>query len=622
MKSPDTSVGAIPDLLKAGLDFHNQGKLADAEQIYCSILRQSPSQTDALHLLGLVYYQRGDFNKAAALIQQAIDVTPDISIYYNNLAVVEMAAHRHEKALIAAQKALDLTHKDPDTLATYGAAQQALGCLNLAERAFRQALDRRPDHIDALAGLGSVLLETNHIEAASEALSQAIGLAPKNCAALINYGKVLLKKNQVKEAIEILFRATAVHPLSISANTVLAEALLRHGQPEQALRTLESVLSFAPEDVNTLNDMGHLLRDLGRSREAKACFHKALKIAPEHIAAHVNLGLEMLSQGEFDGAWEHYGYRIKQPQAHQKYPELDIEPWTNQDLKDSRLVVWTEQGFGDEVLQASLIPDLTALTKDLSVICSDRLTSVFRYSFPGVNIVPKSAVTNDKKLKRLSADLACPLLDTARILRKNITLFPKKAGHIRADEKLTSEYRLRYKSALKGHEKPFIIALSWQSQNLLYGDQNTIPLEKWLPILRTGRNRQYGVVFVVSQYKAKTEEVAQAESAAGVQIHLDPDVDHGGDMAPVAAQLSACDLIISTSTTTAQLGAALGIPVWHLPSTGLACGWYWLNHGEQTPWYPTMRQFRRATRDAVTDQIEAVASELNHFLKKRLCEPI
>lgn len=614
MKTLEKSAEAIADLLKEGLALHNQAKLANAEQIYCDILQQHPSQSDALHLLGLVNYQRGDLDKAAGLIQKAIDATPDISIYYNNLAVVEMAARRHQQALNAAQKALDLAPENPDTLAVYGAAQQALGQATLAERTLQKALEVRPDHIDALTSLGSLLLEENRIEEASKALRQATGLAPKNCGALTNFGKVLIKQNRIEEAVETLLRATDVQPLSVSANAVLAEALLRQGKPEQALSTLESVLSLNPEDANTLNGIGHLLRDLGRSREATTHFQEAIRIAPEHVAAHVNLGLEKLSQAEFGGGWEHYAYRIKQPRVYRKQPELDVKSWSNQDLKDSRLVVWTEQGFGDEVLQASLIPDLTALTKELSVICSDRLASVFQRSFTDARILPKSEIENNSGL--IHADIACPLLDTARILRQNAAMFPKHAGYIRTDEELTSQYRLKYEAAFESAANPFIIALSWQSQNVLYGDQNTIPLENWLPILRAAKSSKRSVIFVASQYKANAEEVAQAEKAAGVQIHIDPDVDQGGDMTAVAAQLATCDLVISTSTTTAQLAAALGRPVWHLPSTGLACGWYWLSEGVKTPWYPAMRQFRRAKREEVTDQIETLAGELSRLLNE------
>jgi hypothetical protein len=94
------------------------------------------------------------------------------------------------------------------------------------------------------------------------------------------------------------------------------------------------------------------------------------------------------------------------------------------------------------------------------------------------------------------------------------------------------------------------------------------------------------------QYGQQQSLFDQEVTAKGIQIGSVEGIDNQNDLDSLAAVISACDLVISIGNTTAHLAAALGKPVWVLvPSAG---SWRWMFRGTTTPWYPTVRLFRRS----------------------------
>jgi len=80
------------------------------------------------------------------------------------------------------------------------------------------------------------------------------------------------------------------------------------------------------------------------------------------------------------------------------------------------------------------------------------------------------------------------------------------------------------------------------------------------------------------------------------------------DMVEEAVELQALDLLICVDTLSAHLAGALGVRTWTLLPTD--ADWRWMDHREDTPWYPTMRLFRQSTPGDWESVIARVAREL------------
>ncbi len=279
-------------------------------------------------------------------------------------------------------------------------------------------------------------------------------------------------------------------------------------------------------------------------------------------------------------------------------------------------MTWTEQGLGDEVLQASLIPDLSVKVSKLIVYCSQRLLQLFRSSFPNVEFCARE--TLDEAILASEKAFNISLIDTVAALRSRFQDFPKEAAYLEIPIGMSNDIRDGYlRPTGNVGQTPYLIGISWQSSHALHGSQNSIPLEKWKPIFEAAADLDRPVIFVAIQHGASRAYVETVAKSLGADIVFDHTIDQVGDLEMVARQVAAMDLIIATSTTTAQLAGALDQPVWHMPAAGLACGWYWMAQGERTPWYPSMHIFRRGRLERADQQIVDVAVALAELDKEK-----
>ena len=120
------------------------------------------------------------------------------------------------------------------------------------------------------------------------------------------------------------------------------------------------------------------------------------------------------------------------------------------------------------------------------------------------------------------------------------------------------------------------------------------------------------VALISLQHGFGTEQIATVPFASS--IHRLPDnIDQsGGAFIDTAAIMKNLDLVITTDTSTAHLAGALGVPVWLI--LGKVPDWRWLEQGETTPWYPTLRLFRQAKMGDWSGVMHSIAVELNHFI--------
>ena len=152
-----------------------------------------------------------------------------------------------------------------------------------------------------------------------------------------------------------------------------------------------------------------------------------------------------------------------------------------------------------------------------------------------------------------------------------------------------------------------LVGISWQStginqrQTLL---KSTI-LEDWTSILS-----KQDCYFINLQYGDVKEELEQFQQQTNLMIYQDEEIDSLRNLDDFAAQVSALDLVISTSNTTVHMAGALGKQVWTL--LPYIPDWRWMLEREDTPWYPCMRLFRQSetrTWSGVFDQVRLVLEQ-------------
>lgn len=200
-------------LIEQGLDFHKQGLIDEAAQIYADVLSRDPKHPGALHLLGVLFFQSGDATRAVHLISQAAQFEPKNPVFllnlgnalqatgqfaraeesfrraislkdgfaeaYNNLGNALVSLYRLEEAIKAFGQAISINPGEPEPYNNRGNALRALGRAEAALTDFEEAIRLRPNYVDAHSNLGYALIELNRFEGAIESFESAIRIDPQ-----------------------------------------------------------------------------------------------------------------------------------------------------------------------------------------------------------------------------------------------------------------------------------------------------------------------------------------------------------------------------------------------------------------------------------------------------------
>ena len=197
-----------------------------------------------------------------------------------------------------------------------------------------------------------------------------------------------------------------------------------------------------------------------------------------------------------------------------------------------------------------------------------------------------------------------PLASLGQYLRPDWDAFPRReTGYLVADRDRAAGLRQRLSPA----GEP-VVGLSWVSKSPLYGMFKTAQLIDFESVLRLPRCR-----YVDLQYGDTLAEREAVSQSAGIRVERLADIDNTNDLDGLAALITACDVVVTVSNTTAHLAGALGKPtLLFVPQSGGRL-WYWFNERADSPWYPHMRirrqkvgQSWKALVDLASDDVAAL----------------
>lgn len=433
-------------------------------------------------------------------------------------------------------------------------------------------------------------------------------------------GSALSDLNLFNDAIATYRQGLVHQPDSPELHNNLATSLSSLGRESEAISHYKKALEVLPPEQSEALASIELsyaasLSCVGATDQATAILDSLVKRAPDNFNAHYNRSTIGLSLGAFDGSWPEFAWRLKRlesmvpPQFRADVklnPQFENFPgtrWNGEDLKGKNVLVWTEQGLGDEILATTMIPDAIATAGHVTLMCSDRLVPLFRRSFPSATVEErKSPLPKSVTDRRIDFQMSISELGAA--FRPSFAAFPSRAAFLQADPAHRARLRAAYEAIRPGAP---VIGLAWSSlKNPEIGWLKGPAFAALAPILQTP-----GVTFVSLQYGDRRQELDWARAALGVEIVEDKSIDSMKDVDAFAAQVAAMDLVISTSNTCVHVAGGLGIPTWILVAEGRGRHWYWFRDRTDSPWYPGARLFRQ--RDNWPAAVEACAAALRDW---------
>ncbi|MGE4065085.1 MAG: tetratricopeptide repeat protein [Rhodospirillaceae bacterium] len=546
-------------LMRLANALRQSGQSAEARDVFRRLLASEPTHRLGQVGLSACLISLGELDEAERILRACTLQYPSHPAAYTSLAVLLAQKERYAEAEAVL---MDLLAKVPTHLEAKRLLLSAIhkqGRFDRAEPLYRLFLRGMPQDTQMSLQLAEGLLEAGRADEAEAILSPIRTDQPDHAGVLTALGRVHELRGELAQAI-------ALHTQAIAAD---------------------------PHSENAYTNRGSAKRFAGDHEGALSDYASALALKPQFPPALANRGLTLLTLGRLSEAWPSYRARVK---ALAGAPDLTADkPWTGTSLAGKRVLVWLEYGLGDEILFASLLPELIRLAAHVTIVCSKRLRNLFARSFPGARVAAMGDPIEG------NFDVHLPLTDAAQLLRPDLASFPRHDGYLHADASLTAALRRRYDSS--GDKR--LIGISWRSASGATGRFKSLDLSQWGEILRTPAAR-----FISLQYGDCGEEIERSARATGVEIIQDREIDSGGDLDRFASQVAAMDLVISVSNTTVHVAGGLGRPVWVLVPRGSGAHWYWFLDRSDSPWYPSARLFRQTA----AGDWQAPLGDLHHAL--------
>lgn len=532
-----------PELLNKAIRAVRRGDWQAAATFALKLLKQTELNGTAWWVLGICREAASDFRGAIQCYECALKLLPEHTMIANDLGRL---AHR-------------------------------LGELATAEQLFRHFLAGQPGHPEGTNNLACVLRDQHRFEEAIELVRGSLGEDPSRPILWNTLATILNQRGDLEQAIVFYDEALRLDPGFARARYNKGNARLTMGEAAGALADLEAALETPVDE-----------RDGVQFRLARA--------------------LALLANGRIAEGWDAYEIR-----HHRSVPRgadfaIGRPLWSpTDDICGKSMLVVGEQGLGDEVMFAQVLPEvLAALGPDgrLTLAVESRLVELFARSFPKAEVVAhRTAAQGARNLRHLptletleSIDCWTPMGGLLRRWRSTPEAFVAKSYLTPSPERVNA-----WRSTLAGLGGTPKVGILWKS--LRVDTERTrlfSPFEQWEPVLRTP-----GVQFVNLQYGDCSAELELAERA-GVPLWTPPGLDLRNDLSEVAALTCALDLVVGPANATLNLGAASGAPVWLIATPGA-----WTRLGQEGyPWYPQARVFTPARLNDWRPLMDEVAQAL------------
>ncbi len=476
----------------------------------------------------------------------------------------------------------------PDTASQRALACEAAGDLPGALDAWQAALAAEPASLEIVARLADLAFRLALFDLAEKFYAHLITHGVRGTEVIAAYAATLREQGRHADAIDLLKSVLAASPEEAGLWDALGAAVADTGDAETALVFFNEALRLRPDHLRARFHRGCALIDLGQTRAAlddtTVCARAFADIgnrrSAELTSAHAALAL-----GDIADGWRWYEGRHKRGTPQEV--RYDIPLPRHSGPPSGRLFLSAEQGLGDEVLYASLIPEIMKSVTHLGIGVEPRLVSLFRRSFPTASVVAHRTQTIDGRPVRSFE--ACDwqafnswalMGDFLAGLRPTLDRFPAENVFLTPDPA-----RVAHWQKTLAFNKPKV-GILWKSlKSTALRDRYFSPFAQWREVLSLP-----GLQFINLQYGDTADEMAQAR-AEGFDIVTPDGIDLKQDLDDLAALCRACDVVIGPSNATTNIAAASGADVWLLtpPRTWLRLA------AENYPWYPKARIFAPPT---------------------------
>lgn len=405
---------------------------------------------------------------------------------------------------------------------------------------------------------------------------------PEDPAGLFYAATALNNQNHEEVAYPIMRAAVARRPDRPEMWQNMGHICDKIWRYDEALYSYGRALELNPNDYQTLASMASAYVGLGESELAIIYADRALELEPTSEIAQVNRGFGHLTLGHWKEGWEGYQQMLGHKSKRRKATAYTTPPriWNGQD--NEAVVIYGEQGIGDEIMFASCIPDAQPWAKSIVIDCTKKLEGLFRRSFPDCHVYGTRQEDAPVWMAHEPIDSSIAIGSLPFHYRQKDDDFPR-TPYLVADP----ARRRMYRALLDGLGAGLKVGISWHGGNSLGGIRK-LELDRLKDLVESFPQ----VHWVSLNYKDI--------SAYDLPIHEFKYATQTDDYDDTAALVAELDLVISVPQAVVHLAGALGKECWCMAPD--VARWIYGREGEEHHWYGSVRIFRGW--ETMVDQIK------------------
>jgi ADP-heptose:LPS heptosyltransferase len=384
--------------------------------------------------------------------------------------------------------------------------------------------------------------------------------------------------NNFELAFSLYDKVLSIKPSNIKTMTLKGELLRKTGKYEEAIFYANSIIKSDPNNTDAYLLRATCYKDLKLVPEAILDYEYILTKNPSMEDIKYNLGLVLLMNSDYKKGWNLYESRWFLEEFIGRKLNSDKPIWNRQ--KDAHLLVWPEQGVGDEIMFSSILPDVLKEVSSITVMIDSRLIDLFKRSFDKkINFIDSNANINT-----LNYNYHIPIGSLAKFYRTSEVLFQNgKKQYLEVDLfKLNNVKKL-----INFEENKILIGVSWKSSNPKSGLKRSIDLTDVIK-----KFARENVEFINLQYGDVDLEIEQAFEKTDVRVINYKSINNKENIDGLATLIMCCDEVISIDNSTVHLSGALGKKTTVLLPK--IAEWRWQLTRVDTPWYPSVSLKRDA----------------------------
>ena len=599
------------------LIYNYEKKYVEAEKMYKKILLIDQNYAETYFNYSLVLKSLGKYTAALSALEKAIQIAGISEEFELLYASLQSLIGKNEEALVTYHNILQ---RNPNSVyGLYGKAKILLNdfLLEDAKDCFEQCVKLNPSFYEGWIGLGEVYFSQSKYDVGHSFFCKASTLNETQHIAFKGIAKSCTKLNRQNEALDYYNKALKLNNEDEDTYILFINDLIEFKNIEAAENIANKAIEIFPHSSELYSCLGYIHLCKYEYDLANKSILKSLKIKPDNISGLINMGAYYSMLDKPQDSLHYYSqaysllnkndvkrietirffmsfnlFKCQKMKIAYEYYDLGLShnlmdhtfrhpkrqffcpQWKGQTLHDQKLLIWGEQGIGDQIYFLSCLPDLIKICSLVIVEIDKRLIDVLQRSFPMVEVRNENYDSANNNISTLKDyDFHIPMGSLMCYLRPTLESYTASQPYA----VVNSTFKSEFKNRLSNYQNNLIVGICWKSGLVdKFRSMHYFTVDELGPLFQLKN-----ITFVNLQYSDFREDLSFVKNNFGSEILTWDDLDLKNDLDHVFALISNLDCVISAPTAVQSMAAATGVKVFTLSKQR-----NWIDFGcDYDPWF-------------------------------------